>query len=114
MVSKTVVPKEAIVGIVKGFYEPHKHHLVSIHGVDIGGSIEVQWVFCEYEDENIKAFASEFAYDDTIPSFRDILPSSWIHEAELKDMFGVDVEGAKFGLFLEEDGVKAPLRRNGV
>ena len=88
--------------------------MTSIHGLDVGGVVEIQWVFSARDGSGMSVFASVYEYVDTVPSFRDILPSSWIHEAEIKDMFGLDVDGAEFGLFLEKDGVKAPLRKQNV
>jgi NADH:ubiquinone oxidoreductase subunit C len=109
--SKNMIPKEEIFKSLQEFYKPAVHHLVSLHGVDVGGALEVQWVFAHYAGGELEVFASVFDYADTVPSISSMLPSAWIHEAELKDMFGIDVEGAKFGLLLEKDGVKAPLRK---
>ena len=110
--NKEITPKEEVSTKIRLFFSAQKHHLVSIHGVDIGGKVEIQWLFSDRVNGELTLFASIFEYEDFVPSFRDILPSSWIHEAEIKDMFGLDVEGAEFGLFLEKDGVKAPLRRS--
>lgn len=110
--SKNIVSQNEISAKVRSFFIPSMHHLVSVHGVDIGGRVEIQWVFTSRDGGKMDIFASEYGYEDKVPSFRDILPSSWIHEAEIKDMFGLDVEGADFGLFLEKDGVKAPLRKS--
>jgi len=106
-----MIPKENALKSLQEFYEPSLHHLVSLHGVDVGGQLEVQWVFALYEKGDVIVYASVFDYSDTVPSIASFVPSAWIHEAEMKDMFGIEVEGAKFGLFLEEDGVKAPLRK---
>lgn len=112
--NKITLAKEDLVGAIRGFFRASEHHLVSVHGLDIGGSVEIQWVFANKSDSALTVYASIYDYSDKVPSFRDILPSSWIHEAEIKDMFGLDVDGAEFGLFLEKDGVKAPLRKQNV
>jgi Ni,Fe-hydrogenase III component G len=112
--NRNEISKEELNQIVRSFFDPKRHHLVSVHGLDIGGQVEIQWVFSNRNDGAITVFASIFDYSDKVPSFRDVLPSSWIHEAEIKDMFGLDVDGAEFGLFLEKDGIKAPLRKKNV
>ena len=99
---------------IKNFYNPSKHHFITINAIDLGnGKVNIKWFFAKYGvmDKPI-AFSVDATYNDVIPSIVDTIPSAWIAEAELADLFGLKIEGAKKGLFLEPDSPSAPLRRS--
>jgi NADH:ubiquinone oxidoreductase subunit C len=84
-----------------------------INGVDLGDKLELQWVFCKrYSKDEPTVFYAFFDYDESIPSIRDIIPTAWVSEAEVKDLLGANVDGAMPNLFLEPDATKTPLRKN--
>ncbi len=97
---------------IEKFYNFEKWHFITVNGTDLGGKVELKWFFSKYgEKEVFKVITSEASYDDEIPSIACLIPSSWISEWELADLFDLNVEGAKKGLFLSPDSPKAPLRR---
>ena len=99
---------------IKKFYDPSKYHFITIDAIDLGnGKVNIKWFFSKYGviEEPI-AFSVDATYNDVIPSIVDIIPSAWISEAELGDLFGLKIEGVKKGLFLEPDSPPAPLRRS--
>ncbi len=98
--------------VIKNFYNPQEWHFITINGTDVGDGIEVKYFFAPYGKKGtVKAFSLKLGYEETLPTIRDIIPSAWIAEEELKDLLGVNVEGAKGGIFLEPDSPKAPLRK---
>ena len=106
------VPLREIRRAIKEFYDPERWHFITVNGTDLGGKVELKWFFSSYEDVNTyTVFVSEAGYDDEIPTITYIIPSAWISEWELADLFGLNVEGAKKGLFLDPDSPQAPLRR---
>lgn len=97
---------------IKRFYKPEEWHFITINGTDVGDGIEIKYFFAAYgKSKKVKAFSLKIDYNQTIPSIRDIIPSAWIAEEELKDLLGVNVEGTKGGIFLEPDSPQAPLRK---
>ena len=97
---------------IKNFYEPDKWHFITINGTDVGDGIEVKYFFSAYgKPKVVKAFSLKVDYEQSLPTVRDIIPSAWIAEEELRDLQGVKVEGTKGGIFLEPDSPKAPLRK---
>ena len=99
---------------IKNFYDPSKYHFITVNAIDLGnGKVNIKWFFAKYGNmEEPIAFSVDVTYEDTIPSIVDIIPSAWISEAELVDLFGLKIEGAQKGLFLEPDSPPAPLRRS--
>jgi Ni,Fe-hydrogenase III component G len=98
---------------IKEIYDEKDYHFITINGTDNGEKIEIKYFFAKYgKEEKPIAISLEIDYDQTLPSITDIIPSAWIAEEELKDLLGVNVEGAKGGVFLEPDSPKAPLRKN--
>jgi len=99
---------------IKKFYDPSKYYFITINAIDLGnGKVNIKWFFAKYGTmEKPIAFSVDATYEDIIPSIVDIIPSAWISEAELADLFGLKIEGAKKGLFLEPDSPSAPLRRS--
>jgi NADH:ubiquinone oxidoreductase subunit C len=95
------------------FYEPKVWHFLTVNGVDLGeGAIELQWIFSKYgaKDEVVVYYALS-DYDTAVPSVTSLIPSAFLGEREVVDMFGLAVEGAERGLYLDEDSRPHPLRR---
>jgi len=99
---------------IKEWYDFNKHHYVTINAIDNGGNVTIDWIFSEYENKNkVYVFRIEkVEYDEEVPSILDIVPSAWVAEWELSDLFGLKVEDTGKGLFLEPDAPKAPLRKD--
>jgi Ni,Fe-hydrogenase III component G len=94
------------------FYEPKKWHFLSVNGIDLGeGKIELQWIFSQYgvKDEVVIYYALS-DYETPVPSLASLIPSSFMGEREIVDMFGLSVEGAERGLYLDKDSLPHPLR----
>ena len=112
VVDEIKVPLRDVRKTVKEFYNPEEWHFITVNGVDLGGKVELKWFFSKYgEEEVFKVISSEASYSDEIPTITYFVPSAWISEWELADLFGLNVEGAKKGLFLDPESPKAPLRR---
>ena len=94
------------------FYDPKVWHFLTVNGVDLGdGKIELQWIFSKYgvKDEVVIYFATS-DYETEVPSIVALIPSAFLSEMEIVDMFGLRVEGAGKGLYLDEDSKPHPLR----
>ena len=97
---------------ISTFYKPEKFHFLTVNGIDLcDGTLELQWIFSEYgvKDKTI-FFSALIKEDDLIPSINDLVPSAFMGEREIVDMFGLDIEGMEKGLYLDEDGTTTPLR----
>ena len=97
---------------IRAFYIPKEWHFLSVNGVDLGeGKIELQWIFSRYgvKDEVVIYYALS-DYETPVPSIVSLIPSSIMGEREIVDMFGLKVEGAQSGLYLDEDSSPHPLR----
>jgi Ni,Fe-hydrogenase III component G len=107
------VTLEEVVDKIAQFYDPNQWNFITINGTDLGGKIQVDWLFSKYFEKNrIKIFRAFVDYDAKIPSILSIIPSAWLAEWELADMFGLEVEGAQTGVFVAPDAPKAPLRKD--
>jgi len=104
---------ENIVELIKGWYDANKYHYVTVNATDNGGNVTVDWIFSKYNEKNkLVVFRAEnVAYNEKIPSIVSVVPSAWIAEWELADLFGLDVENAAKGVFIEPDAPQAPLRK---
>jgi ech hydrogenase subunit D len=94
------------------FYEPKKWHFLSVNGIDLGErKIELQWIFSQYgvKDEVVIYYALS-DYEIPVPSIVSLIPSAFMGEREIVDMFGLKVEGVERGLYLDEDSLPHPLR----
>ena len=102
----------ALLNDIGAFYEATKWHFLSVNGIDLGeGKIELQWIFSKYgvkDDVVIYYVLSD--YDTPVPSLVSLIPSSIMGEREIVDMFGLKVDGAERGLYLDEDSMAHPLR----
>jgi Ni,Fe-hydrogenase III component G len=111
-VEELKVPLREVRRAIKEFYDKDKWHFVTVNGTDLGGKVELKWFFVKYgEEESFKVITAEASYEDEIPTVTYLIPSAWISEWELADLFGLNVEGAKRGLFLDPESPRAPLRR---
>jgi len=110
---KIVINKKELREVIKNFYNPNVWHFVMINGIDLGDKLEIQWVFSKlYEKDILQIFSIEVAYDEEIPSIKDIIKVAWVSEAETKDLLGANFSDTKTNLFLEEDAPKTPLRKS--
>jgi len=94
------------------FYEPKQWHFLTVNGIDLGsGKIELQWIFSRYGAKNdVVVYYALSDYDTPVPSVVPLIPSAFLGEREIVDMFGLNVEGAQRGLYLDEDSQPHPLR----
>jgi len=101
-----------IVELIKTWYDENKYHYVTVNATDNGENLTIDWIFSKYFEKNkLVVFRAIVDYDEQIPSIVEIIPSAWISEWELADLFGVDVENAAKGVFIEPDAPSAPLRK---
>lgn len=97
---------------IRAFYIPKEWHFMSVNGIDLGeGKIELQWIFSKYgvKDEVVIYYLLS-DYETPVPSLVSVIPSSIMGEREIVDMFGLRVDGAERGLYLDEDSLAHPLR----
>ncbi len=71
---------------------PEMYHLITITGVDEGSTIEVYYHFWEGK-EFLSVKTSITKETPVIDSVSDLLPSSLLYEAEVKDLLGVLFKG---------------------
>ncbi|MEO1927429.1 MAG: NADH-quinone oxidoreductase subunit C [Nautiliaceae bacterium] len=107
------VTLDNVVELIKNWYDENKYHYVTVNATDSGNGVTIDWIFSKYYDKNkLVVFRAEnVAYDAKIPSIVNVIPSAWIAEWELADLFGLDVENAAKGVFIEPDAPQAPLRK---
>lgn len=105
---------EALIDDLGTFYDPKVWHFLTVNGIDLGeGSIELQWIFSRYGAKNeVIVYYALSDYDTPVPSVVPVIPSAFLGEREIVDMFGLRVEGAAAGLYLDEDSRPHPLRRD--
>jgi Respiratory-chain NADH dehydrogenase, 30 Kd subunit len=97
---------------IQNFYKAGDQHFMVINAVDLGDTIEVQWFFSDYAAPfEITAFCAKIQPGIEIPSIKDIVPSSWIAEAELVDLMDIKIENTQKGFVLEPDFEGGPLRK---
>lgn len=97
---------------IGAFYVPKEWHFLTVNGIDLGGGkIELQWIFSQYgvKDEVVIYYALS-DYETPVPTLVSLIPSAFMGEREIVDMFGLSVEGAESGLYLDEDSLPHPLR----
>jgi len=102
-----------VVDLIKSWYDESKYHYVTVNATDNGGSVTIDWIFSKYYEKNklVVFRAEDVEYSAKIPSIVSVVESAWIAEWELADLFGLDVENATKGVFIEPDAPQAPLRK---
>lgn len=110
---KIETTKETLLEDLEKFYEFDKWHFVTVNCVDLGDGFEVQYFFSRYNvyDDNICYFL-KIDYKEEIPSILSIIPSAYLGEGEMVDMFGTKIKGVGRGLFLDRDSIQTPLRKS--
>lgn len=95
------------------FYDARKWHFLSVNGIDLKeGKIELQWIFSQYGVKDaVVIYYTISDYETPVPSVVGLIPSAIMSEREIVDMFGLNIAGAEKGLYLDEDSLKHPLRR---
>ncbi len=94
------------------FYEHKTVHFITVNGVDLGDKMEIQYLFSHYNtDEEVICYFFTMEYDEQIPSIVSLIPSAFLGEGEVVDMFGIKIEDIPKGLLLEDDSQLAPLRK---
>jgi Ni,Fe-hydrogenase III component G len=117
MINPDIVMKEVTLDSVKdeikSWYDEKKYHYITVNAIDNGDSLTIDWVFSEYDVKNkIYVFrVVGIAYDSVVPSMVDVIPSAWLSEWDLADMFDLNIENAVRGMFLQPEAPKAPLRK---
>ena len=105
------VTLENVVSKIKEFYKEDEWNFITVNGTDIGGKLQIDWLFSKYNDKNIiQIFRTVVDFNQKIPSIVPVIPSAWLAEWELGDMFGVDVENAAKNVFITKESIQAPLR----
>jgi len=107
---ETTLP--ALLNEIGAFYLPKEWHFLSVNGIDLGGGkIELQWIFSRYGVKNeIVIYYALSDYETAVPSIVSLIPSAIMGEREIVDMFGLKVDGAQRGLYLDPDSLPHPLR----
>ncbi len=109
--AKELVNIEEIKTKITEFYNPTVWHFVCINGLFENNELEIQWSFTKLgvKDE-WKVFYAKAAGDAVLPSVADILPTARMYEGELRDLLDANFENSVKGMFIEVDGLEAPLR----
>lgn len=104
---------EKLLADLGDFYIPSEQHFLTVNGIDVGeGKIELQWIFSRYGvKDDITIFFTIIPYGTPVPSVRSLIPSAYLSEMEITDLFGLAIEGAQKGLYLDHDSMPTPLRR---
>ncbi len=102
---------ETMVKDIKEFYDARKWQFITVNGVDLGDGMEIQYFFTKYNiKDEVVCFFLKVGYEDEVPSVVSIIPSAYLGEGEIVDMFGIKIENTPKGLLLDEDSFQAPLR----
>ena len=111
-INKVETTYAAVLKDLTAFYDRHIWHFLTLNGIDLGeGKIELQWIFSKYgvKDEVVIYYAVS-DYERAAPSIVSLIPSAIMGEREVVDMFGLSIEGAEKGLYLDKDSLSMPLR----
>ncbi|HTX43191.1 MAG TPA: NADH-quinone oxidoreductase subunit C [Methanocella sp.] len=110
MESKTVTQAE-LQGIVNNL-KARSARLITIVGVDAGENIEVLYFFNTgvSSSETYRIIVPKAGGNEEVDSITPLMPSAYIAENELSEMFGVKVKGIP-GRFFLHPSINAPLRR---
>lgn len=105
--------KENLLKDLESFYNPNKWHYITVNGIDFGDSLELQYYFTTYgEIQEAVCYFMRVNYEEEVPSIISLIPSVYLAEGEMVDMFGVKIKGVNKGTFLEPDSIQTPLRKN--
>jgi len=75
--------------------------------------MEMQYFFARYNAvEEVVCYFFKMGYDEEAPSLVSIIPPAYLGEGETVDMFGIAIKDIAKGLFLDDDSIQAPLRKN--
>ena len=104
---------EKVVGEIGEFYDAARHHFVTVNGIDLGeGKLELQWIFAAYgEVDGVQVFHLVTDFETPIPSIVPLIPSAYLSEMELVDLFGIRIGEQPKGLYLDPDSRPNPLRK---
>ncbi len=110
MEARTVTQAE-LQGIVSDL-KARDARLIAIAGADTGENIEVMYFFNTgvSSTETYRVIVPKAGGNEEVDSITPIMPSAYIAENELSEMFGVKVRGMP-GRFFLHPSVNAPLRR---
>lgn len=105
---------EHVYNDIQEFYDPRAWHFLTLNGIDAGEKgVILQWIFSQYgQKDMILIFELTCSYESRVPSMVTLIPSAFLSEREVVDMFGLHVEGATPGLYLDKDSKPSPLRRD--
>lgn len=97
---------------IDAFYDARQWHFLTVNGIDLGeGNIELQWIFSRYgAKDDIVIYYTLSDYETSVPSIVSLIPSVFMSEREIVDMFGLKIEGTERGLYLDKDSMEHPLR----
>ena len=110
-ISKERVSMETVRSAVEQFYDPDVWHFACINGLFENDELEIQWVFTKIgAKDEWKAFYATAPGDAVLPSLADLLPTARMYEGELRDLLDANFENSVKGMFIELDGLQAPLR----
>lgn len=110
-VTKELVSIEEIRAKIIEFYDASVWHFVCINGLFENEELEIQWSFTKIgAKDEWKLFYAKAPAEALLPSLSDILPTAKMYEGELRDLLGANFDGSVKGMFIEVDGLEAPLR----
>jgi len=116
MINRIETSLENLVSDIESFYDKNIWHFLTLNGVKIDeDTTEIQWIFAKYGVPDESTMYYTFVkQNDIIPSISHILPSAYISQMEIIDMFGIEVQNTKKGLYLDEDSQTMPLSSCGI
>ena len=102
---------ETLIKDIEEFYDENKYHFITVNGVDLGDGMEIQYFFSQYNSkEKLVCFFLKMDYENEVPSIAKLIPSAYLGEGEVVDMFGINIKNTPKGLLLDDDSIQAPLR----
>jgi ech hydrogenase subunit D len=102
---------ETLIEDIKKFYDEKKYHFITVNGLDLGDGMEIQYFFTQYNaKEEVICFFLKMNYENEVPSIVSLIPSAYLGEGEVVDMFGINIKDTPKGLLLDDDSVQMPLR----
>lgn len=103
---------ENLVQDLKNFYDETQWHYITVSALDLGDGLEIQYFFTRYGNvEECICYYVNVDYKEEVPSIIHIIPSAYLGEGEVVDMFGANIKGVSQGTFLDPDSIQTPLRK---